>query len=139
VVRSVSGYCFTLGSGMITWSARQQKTVSLSTCEAEYVAASDASKELAWLRTLLREIDFAQPTATPLLCDNTGGITLSEDASYHSKVKHIDINIHSIRERVALGQLKLHYVKSTNNVADIFTKSLPRKDFERLRACLGVQ
>lgn len=128
--RSVSGYCFTLGSGMITWSTRQQKTVSLSTCKAEYVAASDAAKELVWIRTLLREVNFTQPTATPLLCDNTGGITLSEDASYHSKVKHIDINIHSIRERVALGQLKLHYVKSLNNAADIFTKALPRKDFE---------
>jgi hypothetical protein len=137
--RSVSGYCFTLGSGAITWSARQQKTVSLSTCEAEYVAASDAAKELIWLRTLLSEMDFAQPTATPLLCDNTGGIVLSEDASYHSKVKHIDIAVHSLRERVARNQIKLSYVKSLNNAADIFTKALPRKDFERLRLCLGLQ
>jgi hypothetical protein len=136
---SVSGYCFTLGSGMVTWSAHQQKTVSLSTCEAEYVAASDAAKELTWIRTLLREIDFVQPLATPLLWDNTGGITLSEDASYHSKVKHININVHSIRERVVLGQLKLHYVHSLNNSADIFTKSLSRKDFEHLRLSLGLQ
>jgi hypothetical protein len=96
--RSVSGYCFSLGSGAITWCACQQKTVSLSTCEAEYVTASDTSKELTWLRTLLHEIEFTQPSATPLLCDNTGGITLSEDASYHSKVKHIDIAVHAIRE-----------------------------------------
>jgi hypothetical protein len=94
--RSVSGYCFTLGSNMITWSARQQKLVSLSTCEAEYIAASDASKEVAWLHTLLHEIKFMQPSATPLLCNNTGRITLSEDASYHSNVKHIDIAVHSI-------------------------------------------
>jgi hypothetical protein len=92
----VSGYCFTLGSGAVTWSARQQKTVSLSTCEAEYVAASDTAKELIWLHMLLSEMDFAQPTATPLLCDNTRGIVLSEDASYHSKVKHIDIAVHSL-------------------------------------------
>jgi hypothetical protein len=137
--RSVSGYCFTLGTGMVTWSAKQQKTISLSTCEAEYVAASDAAKELVWIRTLLREIDFVQPTATPLLCNNTGGITLTEDASYHSKVKHIDINVHSIREHVSLGLLKLHYVRSINNSADIFTKALPRKDFERLRQSLGSQ
>jgi len=137
--RSVSGYCFTLGSGLITWSARQQKTISLSTCEAEYVAASDAAKEVAWLHTLLHELDFTQPSATPLLCDNTGGITLSEDVSYHAKVKHIDISMHSIRERVARGQIKLHYVKSMNNAADIFTKSLPCKDFEHLRTCLGLQ
>lgn len=81
---------------MVTWSARQQKTVSLSTCEAEYVAASDVSKELTWLRTLLHELNFMQPSATPLLCDNTGGITLSKDTSFHSKVKHINITVHSI-------------------------------------------
>jgi hypothetical protein len=85
---------------MVTWSARQQKTVSLSTCKAEYVAASDASKELTWLHTLLLELNFTQPSATPLLCDNTSSITLSEDALYHSKVKHIDIVVHSIRERI---------------------------------------
>jgi hypothetical protein len=135
----VSGYCFTLGSGAITWSARQQKTVSLSTCEAEYVAASEAAKELVWLRTLLDELEFTQPSATPLLCDNMGGIILSEDASYHLKVKHIDIAIHSLRECVAHSQIKLTYVKSLNNAADIFTKALPRKDFERLRLCLGLQ
>jgi hypothetical protein len=83
---------------MITWSAGQQKTVSLSTCKAEYIATSDASKEIAWLHTLLHELKFMQTSATPLLCDNTGGITLSEDASYHSKVKHIDITVHFIQE-----------------------------------------
>jgi hypothetical protein len=94
----VSSYCFTLGSGAITWSACQQKTVSLSTCEAEYVTASEPAKELVWLHTLLDELEFTQPSAMPLLCDNTGGIILFEDASYHSKVKHIDIAIHSLRE-----------------------------------------
>jgi hypothetical protein len=128
--RSVSSYCFTLGSGMVTWSARQQKTVSLSMCKAEYVAASEAAKELTWLCSLLLKINFTQPSATPLLCDNTGGITLSEDVSYHSKVKHIDIAVHSICERVTRRLLKLSYVKSLNNTADIFTKALPRKDFE---------
>jgi hypothetical protein len=121
---SVSGYCFSLGSSTITWCACQQKTVSLSTCEAEYVAASDASKELTWLWTLLHEIEFTQLSATPLLCDNTGGITLSEDASYHSKVKHIDIAVHAIHKQVSHRQIKLHYVKSQNNTADIFTKAL---------------
>lgn len=137
--RSVSGYCFTLGLGMVTWSACQQKTVSLSTCKAEYVTASDAAKELAWICTLLCEIDFIQPSTTPLLRDNTGGITLSEDASYHSKVKHINVNIHSISKRVALSQLTLHYVRSLNNSANIFTKALPHKDFEHLRVSLGLQ
>jgi hypothetical protein len=137
--RSVSGYCCTLGSGMVTWSARQQKTVSLSTCEAEYVAASEAASELKWLRTLLSELEFPQLSATPLLCDNNGSIVLTEDSSFHARVKQIDIKHHSIRQHVSEGRLKLHYVRSKDNTADIFTKPLPRKDFERLRACLGLR
>jgi hypothetical protein len=64
---------------------------------------------------------------------------LSEDVSYHSKVKHIDIAIHSLWEHVACGQIKLNYVKSLNNTVDIFTKAFPRKDFECLHLCLGLQ
>jgi hypothetical protein len=137
--RSVSGYCCTLGGGMITWSARQQKTVSLSTCEAEYVAASEAASELTWLRSLLFELDFPQLSATPLLCDNNGSIILTEDSSFHTRIKQIDIKYHSIRQKVEAGQLKLHYVQSKDNLADIFTKPLPRKDFERIRQYLGLR
>jgi hypothetical protein len=137
--RSVSGYCCTLGGGIVTWSARQQKTVSLSTCEAEYVAASEAASELTWLRTLLSELDFPQLSATPLLCDNNGSIVLTEDSSFHARVKQIDIKYHSIRQHVTHGRLKLRYVRSKDNLADMFTKALPKKDFERLRACLGIR
>lgn len=128
-----------MGSSIISWSAHQQKMISLSTCEAKYVPASEAAKEITWLCTLLYEIKFAQPSATPLLCDNIGGITLSEDSSYHSKIKHIDIRVHSICEQVSWGQLKLHYVKSINNSADISTKALPCKYFKCLWACLSLQ
>lgn len=137
--RSISGYCCTLGGGVVTWSARQQKTVSLSTCEAEYVAASEAASELKWLRSLLRELEFTQLSATPLLCDNNGSIVLSEDSSFHARVKQIDIKHHSIRQHVSKGRLKLQYVKSKDNTADIFTKPLPRKDFEHLHSCLGLR
>ena len=137
--RSVSGYCCSLGGGFVTWSARQQKTVALSTCEAEYVAASEAGKEIAWLRMLLHEIEFPQLSSSPLMCDNNGAIVLTEDSSFHARVKHIDIAHHSIRERVSRRQLKLHYVRSKDNIADIFTKALPRKDYDRLRTCLGLR
>lgn len=137
--RSVSGYCCSLGLGAITWSARQQKTVSLSTCEAEYIAASEAGKEITWIRMLLDELGFPQTSASPLMCDNNGAIVLTEDASYHAKVKHIDIAYHSIRERVTRRQLKVHYVCSKDNLADIFTKALAKKDHGRLRSFLGLR
>jgi hypothetical protein len=137
--RSVSGYCCTLGSGIVTWSTRQQKTVSLSMCKAEYIAASKAGKEIKWLCTLLLELGFIQASASPLMCDNNGAIILTEDSSFHARVKHIDMAHHSIRERVALRQIKLHYVCSKDNVANIFTKALAKKDYECLRNNLGLR
>lgn len=137
--RSVSGYSCTLGAGVITWSARQQKMVALSTCEAEYVAALEAGKEIAWLRMLLQELGFGQTSALPLMCDNNGAIVLTKDALFHAKVKHIDIAYHSIRERITRRQLKVHYVRTHENVADIFTKALARKDHGRLRSYLGLR
>ena len=92
--RSVGGYCFSLGSGIISWSAKKQKTVATSSCEAEYTAAFEASKEAVWLRTLLEEINFTQKDPTRLLCDNNAAITLSEDPVLHSRAKHIDIHYH---------------------------------------------
>jgi len=137
--RSVSRYCSSLGSGLVTWSACQQKTVAPSTCEAKYIAASEAGKEIAWLHMLLHEIELLQFSASLLMCDNNGAIVLTEDPSFHAHVKHIDIARHSIRECVSLHQLKLHYVRSKENLADIFTKALPKKDFHRLHACLGLR
>jgi len=111
----------------------------LSTCEAEYVAASEAACEIKWLRTLLSKLKFTQLATTPLLCDNNSSIVLSKDSSFHTQVKQIDIKYHSIHQHVEQGCLKLHYVHSKDNLADIFTKVLPCKDFERLCACLGLQ
>jgi hypothetical protein len=121
-LRSVGGYCFSLGSGMVTWGARSQKTVSLSSCEAEYIAACHATQELVWLRALLDGIRLTQVSPTPLLCDNQGSIVLSEDPSFHARVKHVDIKYHYIRERVAKKELILRYVEGTKNLADAFTK-----------------
>jgi hypothetical protein len=136
--RSVSGYCFSLGSGLISWSSRKQKTVSQSSCEAEYVAASEASKEAIWLRALLSGLGFTPSSATGLLCDNNGAIALSKDPTFHSKVKHVDVRWHFIRERVADEHLCISYVNTADNVADAFTKALPPKPFERLRGFMGL-
>ena len=102
------------------------------------MAASEASQELTWLRTLLASIGFCQLTATPLLCDNRGALVLTEDPSFHARVKHIDTRYHYVRERVHRHQLQLHYVNTKENLADIFTKALPRPAFSHLRTQLGL-
>lgn len=136
--RSVSGYCFALGSGAVSWSSRKQDIVTTSTTEAEYVAAFNATKEAVWLRQVLREIGFAQDQPTIIGADNQGAITLSEQQCHHQRTKHIDVDYHYTRERITRRDITLNYVRSHDNVADIFTKPLGTTSFVRLRKRLGV-
>ena len=136
--RSVGGYSFTLGSGIISWNTRKQKTVASSSCEAEYTAAFECGKEAIWLRMLLSGIGFPPAASTLILCDNNAAINLSEDPSLHQRVKHVDIKFHFLRERVNSGDLKLSYINTHDNLADIFTKALDTTKFERLRRFLGL-
>jgi hypothetical protein len=137
--RSVGGFTFSLGSGVVSWSARKQKTVAVSSCEAEYVAAFNAAKENSWLRTLLQNIGHPHSGPTTIHCDNNAAICLSEDPLLHDRVKHIDIKFHFLRERFHSGELKLKYIPTKDNIADIFTKPLEGPQFLRLRGFLGLR
>ena len=136
--RSVGGYSFTLGSGIISWTTREQKTVASSSCEAEYTATFKCSKEAIWLQTLLSGIGFMPPDSTLILCNNNATINLSEDPSLHQRVKHVDIKYHFLHERVHSGDLKLSYINTHNNVANIFTKAPNTVKFEKLHEFLGL-
>src|SRR3981189_3041588 len=116
--RSISGYCFSLGSGLVSWAAHKQKTVSLSTCEAEYVATCESSKEAVWLRALLLGIGFEQKAPTCIQADNQAAIILTGDPSVHSRTKHIDIKVVYIRDCVVNKSIQMKYVNTTDNVAD---------------------
>jgi len=138
-LRSTMGYCFSIGGAVFTWSSRRQKTISNSSCEAEYIALSEASREALWLRQFLREVHLLKPGPSVLLCDNNGAKALSSDPTHHSRSKHIDVRHHFVRERVEDGSLAIWRVPGHDNVADIFTKVLPRPDFTRLRPYLGLR
>jgi hypothetical protein len=137
--RSVSGYSFTLGSGTVSWKSRQQDLVTLSTCEAEYVAASEAACEAVFLRNLLAEIGHSQREPTLILADNQGTIVLTSDQTNHTRMKHIDVRYRYVQERTADHTIAFKYVRSQDNVADIFTKPLPRPAFSELRKQLGIR
>ena len=122
--RSIGGYSFTLGSGLISWTTHKQKTVATSSCEAEYTAAFEAAKESIWLRNLLLNIGFPQKSPTTILCDNNATINLSEDPSLHQHVKHINIKYHFLREHVNMGEITLKYINTNDNLTDIFTKAI---------------
>lgn len=136
--RSVGGFAFFLGGGAISWLCRKQKTVVTSSAESEYIAAYESASECTWIHSLLVAIDFPQNLLTPINCDNTAAITLSKDSLYHNRVKHIDIKYHFLREFALAGDLRLSYVNTRDNIADIFTKALDLTKFARFRTLLGL-
>ena len=124
--RSTSGYVFQLNETAVVWSSKRQPTVACSTVEAEYVATSEAAREAMWLRQLLEEIGIRQTGPTLINCDNKGAIRLALNPGTHQRTKHIDIKHHFIRELVEQNIISVEYVQSKRQLADIFTKGLPR-------------
>lgn len=138
--RSTSGYLFEIGNGAVTWSSRRQKCVSLSTMEAEYVAACEASKEAVWIRNLLQDLNpriCSDPIT--LKVDNQGAIRLAMNQDYHKRTKHIDIRYHYIREKLEDNAIAVEYDDSKHEKADILTKALPREHFQKLRSAIGMK
>jgi hypothetical protein len=136
--KSTSGCCFSLGSTMISWKSRKQSSISLSTAEAEYIVACSASCEAIWLRKLLTGLFDLEMEATVILCDNQSCIKMTENHVFHDKSKHIEIRYHYICDMVQRGAIKLQYVSTDEQVADVLTKPLSRVKFEHFRDKLGV-
>jgi len=122
----------------VTWSSKRQATVSLSTTEAEYIAASIATKEAIWLRNLLSDIGRRCENATTIMTDNQSAIKLIKNPEFHSRTKHIDVRYHFIREKFIKHEIDVKYIPSKNQLADIFTKGLPRDQFKHLVDEIGI-
>ena len=138
--RSTSGFMFSLGSAAITWSSKKQPTVALSSTEAEYRGgAAVAACEVAWLEMLLADLGIHVQVPVVIYCDNLSSIQLARNPMFHARTKHIEVHYHFIRERVLDGDIDLTYVRTDEQVADIFTKPLGAEKLWRFRAMLGVQ
>ncbi|KAG6407407.1 hypothetical protein SASPL_130398 [Salvia splendens] len=131
--KSTSGYVFYMGDTAFTWMSKKQPIVTLSTCEAEYVAATFSVCHAVWLRSLLAELGWSQKKPTTICVDNKSAIALSKNPVFHNRSKHIDTRFHHIRECVANKEIQVEYVKSQDQVADIFTKPLKFEDFIKIR------
>ena len=127
-----------MGSGVISWFSMKQSCVALSAAEAEYVAAYSASCEGVWIRKLLSDLFDLQLDATCIYCDNQSCVKLSENPVFHDKLKHIEIKYHYIRDMVQRGAVKLQYVVTDEQIADVLTKPLARVKFEYFREKIGV-
>lgn len=136
--RSTSGYCIFLGDNLISWSSKRQPTISRSSAEAEYRGVANAVAEATWVRNLLLELQVPVPKATIVYCDNISAIYLSGNPVQHQRTKHVELDIHFVREKVQIGHIRVLHVPSSEQYADIFTKGLPRYLFESFRSSLNV-
>ncbi|KAJ3494811.1 hypothetical protein NLJ89_g10732 [Agrocybe chaxingu] len=125
--------------GAVSWSSKKQELVTLSTTEAEYVAATHAAKEAVWLRRLLSELFLAPSVATTLYGDNQSAIALAHGGQYHSRTKHIDIRYHFIRYIIEAGSIKLIYTPTNEQTADILTKALPSIKAKHFANAMGLR
>ena len=137
--KSTSGYAVFLGDNLISWSSKRQPTVSRSSAEAEYRAVANGVAEASWLRQLLLELRCPLRRATVVYCDNVSAVYLSTNPVQHQRTKHIEIDLHFVRERVALGEVRVLHVPTTSQYADIFTKGLPTSVFTEFRSSLNVR
>ncbi|XP_023640610.1 uncharacterized protein LOC111831153 isoform X1 [Capsella rubella] len=137
--RSTSGYCVFLGQNLVSWSAKRQPTVSRSSSEAEYKGVANAVAELTWLRNLLRELHLPVVKASVVYCDNISSVYLASNPVQHQRTKHIELDIHFVREKVAIGEVKVIHVPSSLQYADIFTKGLPTSLFNEFRDSLTIR
>jgi len=136
--KSTSGYAVFLGDNLISWSSKRQSTVSRSSAEAEYRAVANGVAEATWLRQLLQELRAPLRRATLVYCDNISVVYMTFNPVQHQRTKHIEIDLHFVRERVAVGDLRVLHVPTSSQYADIFTKGLPSSLFTEFRSSLNV-
>ncbi|MCO5547319.1 hypothetical protein L7F22_000767 [Adiantum nelumboides] len=135
--KSTSGYVFTFTGGAVSWISRLQKCVALSTIEAEYVAATEASKEALWLMRLVEELGIK--SQVPVLhCDSQSAIMLTRNPVFHAKTKHIEVKYHFLRSVLDDKIITLVKVHTDDNPADLLTKSLPAERFAYCRQMMGI-
>jgi hypothetical protein len=137
--RSTVGFAVFISSNLVSWSAKKQATVSRSNTESEYKAIANATTKVMWVQTLLREPGIPSPRAARLWCDNIGAKYLSANPVFHARTKHIEVDYHFVRERVAQKLLEIEFVSSGDQIADGFTKALSVRLLENFKSNLHLE
>ena len=136
--RSLTGWFIQFGNSPISWKTQKQDHVSQSSAEAEYRAMSETIKEVMWLKNLLWSLGIEDSAPIVVHCDNIAAIHLASNPVFHERTKHIERDCHFIRDEIIRGTIATKYVHTSNQLADIMTKALGRKEFESFKVKLGI-
>ena len=129
--KSTTGFCTFVGGNIVTWKSKKQNVVARSNAEAEYRAMATTTSEIVWLRLLLQELGCETMTkATKLFCDNQAATHIASNPVFHERTKHIEVDCHFVREKVQDKTIETPYIRSEDQLADIFTKALPKGAFQ---------
>ena len=138
---SQSGWVFLLNGGAVTWKSSKQTTVADSTCESEYIAASEAAKEATWLKNFIDDLGVVPSIKDPLeiFCDNEGAVALTKEPKDHGNSRHILRKFHYVRHQIEDGDIVVNRVSSEKNLADLFMKPLSRIKHDSLTRSIGIR
>ncbi|RVW95281.1 Retrovirus-related Pol polyprotein from transposon RE1 [Vitis vinifera] len=136
--RSTTGYCSYVWGNLVTWRSKKQSVVARSSAEAEFSAMAHGICEGMWLQRILKELGIISNSTMTVLCDNKATISIAKNPVQHDRTKHVEIDRHFIKEKLEGGTIRLVYIPSSRQTADILTKALPKATNENMKSKLGM-
>ena len=135
--KSTTGYCIFVGGNSVSWKSKKQSVVALSSTESEIIAATETIRELLWIQNIITGLGISIDKPK-LFCDSQPAISIANTGAMNGRNKHMDVKYAFLSDMVSTHKIQLQYIRSNENIADAFTKPLPRAQFERLRDYLGL-
>ena len=136
--KSTTGYCTYVGGNLVTWHSRKKNVISCSSAEAKYRAMAATAREMVWLHSFVQDLGIKTPMPMPMHCDNQAAIFIARNLAFHERTKHIEIDCHFIRDKGLIGVISTPHVSSSDQLTDIFTKSIIGVSYDCLGSKLGM-
>ncbi|XP_074556441.1 uncharacterized protein LOC141812295 [Curcuma longa] len=137
--RSTSGYCSFVGGNLVTWRSKKQNVVARSSAEAEFRAVAHGICEVMWIKRILEELKLSYLTPMKVYCDNKAAISIAHNPVLHDRTKHIEVDKHFIKEKINTGIICMTYLPTDEQLADVLTKGLHKKQFDKLTSKLAME
>ncbi|GJS99232.1 putative RNA-directed DNA polymerase [Tanacetum coccineum] len=137
--KSVTGFCISLNGSLVSWKSKKQNTLSKSSAEAEYRAMASVTSEIVWILKILKDLNWEQFMPVSMYCDSQAAIKIAANPVFHERTKHLEIDLHFVREKILSGVLRTQKIGSVDQTADIFTKGLDKFQHYKLGLLFWIQ